>query len=287
MALVESLQRAIDYMEEHLLDQISIEGIAKQANLSTYHFQRIFTILTDMSVGEYLRRRRLTLAAQQLSSANCKVIDLAYKYGYDTPESFSKAFRKQHGVTPSEMRKGIGKTQAYNRLVIQVNLKGAEPMEYRIVEKDAFQVVGVKRELACSADGASPAPAIGQFWAELNGNGTVNQLTQLINGDIKGALGITANYDEEKNVIDYWIGVERHGDVPEGFSSTEVPASKWAVFGVRGPVMDAMPQTWKKIYSEWFPSNTYEHTGAASLEVYTDADPTKPDAHSEIWVPIK
>ena len=287
MALVESLQRAIDYMEEHLLDQITIEGIAKQANLSPYHFQRIFTILTDVSVGEYLRRRRLTLAAQQLSSGDCKVIDIAYKYGYDTPESFSKAFRKQHGVTPSEMRRGIGKTQAYNRLVIQVNLKGAEPMEYRIVEREAFQVVGVKRELPCSADGASPAPAIGRFWAELNQDGTVGRLSQLIDGDIDGVIGITANYDEGRNVIDYWIGVERRGDVPKRFSSTDVAASKWAVFEVYGPVSDAMPQTWKKIYSEWFPSNTYEHNGSASLEVYKSDDPTKRDAYSEIWVPIK
>ncbi|OCA92864.1 helix-turn-helix transcriptional regulator [Pseudobacillus wudalianchiensis] len=105
MALVESLQKAIDYMEEHLTDKITIEEIAKQANISPFHFQRTFVILTDMSVGEYLRRRRLTLAAQELSNASIKIIDLALKYGYDTPESFSKAFRKQHGMAPSEVLK--------------------------------------------------------------------------------------------------------------------------------------------------------------------------------------
>lgn len=130
-------------MEEHLLDHITIEEIAKQANISPSHLQRIFMILTDISVGEYLRHRRLTLAAQELSSTNSKIIDIAFKYGYDTPESFSKAFRKQHGVTPSESRKGIGKLQSYNRLTIQVSLKGAVPMKYRIVERDAFQVTGL------------------------------------------------------------------------------------------------------------------------------------------------
>lgn len=287
MALVESLQKAIDYMEEHILDQITIEGIAEQATISPYHFQRIFMILTDRSVGEYLRRRRLTLAAQELSSTRCKIIDIAYKYGYDTPESFSKAFRKQHGVTPREMRNGVGKMKAYNRLVIQVNLKGAEPMNYRIVERDAFQVVGVKRVVPCSEEGRSPARGIAQFWGEVNGNGTVHQLIGHMDGDIQGLLGITGDYDEEKNVIDYWIGVESRGEGSDEFSRIDISASKWAVFEVRGPVPDAVTQTWKKIYSEWFPSNNFDHTGSASLEVYKDADPTKPDAYSEIWVPIK
>jgi AraC family transcriptional regulator len=102
MGWVESLQKAIDYMENHLLDDISIESIAKQANVSEFHFQRIFSVLTDITVGEYLRRRRLTLAAQELSTTDSKVIEVALKYGYDTPESFSKAFRRQHGITPSQ-----------------------------------------------------------------------------------------------------------------------------------------------------------------------------------------
>lgn len=107
MAWVESLQKAINYMEEHLLEEITIDDIANQANASTFHFQRTFSVLTDVSVGEYLRRRRLTLAAEELAKTNAKIIELAYKYGYDTPEAFAKAFRKQHGVTPSEARKGI------------------------------------------------------------------------------------------------------------------------------------------------------------------------------------
>lgn len=148
MAWVESLQKAIDYMEEHLLDEhLTISKISKHANSSAFHFQRIFSILTEISVGEYLRRRRLTLAAQELVRTNSKIIDLACKYGYDTPKAFSKAFRRQHGVTPTEARNGIGKLKNYNRLIIQVNLKGAEPMQYKIVEKQGFQVIGVKREL--------------------------------------------------------------------------------------------------------------------------------------------
>ena len=147
MEWVESLQKAIDYIEKHLLEDISIEEIAKEVNFSTFHFQRTFSILTDMSIGEYVRRRRLTLAAHELTRSDKKVIDIAYKYGYDTPEAFAKAFRRQHGISPSEARKHIGKLKSYNRLVIQVNLKGAEPMNVKIVEKEAIQVVGVKRFL--------------------------------------------------------------------------------------------------------------------------------------------
>lgn len=285
MALVESLQKAIDYMEEHILDNITIEDIAKQANVSPFHFQRTFMILTGMSVGEYLRRRRLTLAAQELCSTNSKIIDIAYKYGYDTPESFSKAFRKQHGVSPSEARKGMGILKSYNRLTIQINLKGAEPMKYRIVEREAFQVAGVKREFLCPE--GPGIPGVPEFWDEVNENGTLNQLLQLNNGQIKGLLGIIDNYNEEKNTIDYWIAVEHDGTVLNEFSNFEFPASKWAVFEVRGPIPTAIVNAWKQIYSEWFPSNGYEPAGIAPFEVYKESDPTKPDAYSEIWVPIK
>jgi AraC family transcriptional regulator len=288
MALVESMQKAINYMEEHLLDPISIEDIAIQASMSPFHFQRTFAILTDISVGEYLRRRRLTLAAQELSSNNCKIIDLAYKYGYDTPESFSKAFRRQHGVTPSDMRKGIGKLQSYNRLTIQVNLKGAEPMRYQIVERDGFQVVGIKEEFSfAECETEEGFTGIPKMWDEVNHNGTTESLFTLNNGQIKGVLGICIDNTQMKEVLDYWIATEYDGAVPEELSSIEIPPSKWAVFEVKGAMPDAMQKVWKQIYSEWFPSNGYEHAGTASLEVYPESDYNHPNSYSEIWVPIK
>ena len=287
MTWVKSMQQAIDYMETNLLERITIEDIARQAHVSPFHFQRLFMILTDVSVGEYLRRRRLTLAAQELTSSNYKIIDLAYKYGYDTPEAFSKAFRKHHGVTPSEARKGLGKLQSYNRLIIQVNLKGAIPMKYRIEERDEIRVVGVKREIACNAEGGSPAQGIAEFWAELNRNGTVHRLIQLMDGDIKGPLGVTCNFNEESNTIEYWIGVEQRGEVPSEFSSTELLPAKWVIFEVNGPVPTAMPKAWKQIYSEWFPSNGYEPEEQPPFEVYLDSNPMNENAINEIWIAVK
>lgn len=284
MAWVESLQKAIDYMEEHLLEPITIEEISRQANVSPYHFQRTFLILTDLTVGEYLRQRRLTLAAQELSGTDCKIIDLAYKYGYETPEAFTKAFRKQHGVTPSEARKGNEKLQSYNRLSIQVKLKGAEPMKYQIVERDAFQVIGVKRVCPC---GEAEGPGIPEFWEEAHKDGTVSRLVASLNGEIKGLLGITDNYDAKRNTIDYWIAAEYAGELPEGLSSIQIPASRWVVFEVRGPAPAAMRETWKRIYSEWIPSNGYKPADIAAIEAYIDPDLNSPHSLNQIWLAIQ
>jgi AraC family transcriptional regulator len=287
MGWVESLQKAINYMEERILEDISMESIAKQANTSEFHFQRTFAILTDVSVGEYLRRRRLSLAAQELSNTDHKIIDLAYKYGYDTPEAFSKAFRRQHGITPSEARKNIGKLNCFNRLVIQVNLKGAEPMRYKIVERESFQVAGIKKEFSLINE--ENLKGIPKMWDEVNGDGTVEKIARLNNGEIKGILGVCVDkrLTQSEQSIDYWIAAEYKGEASADFLTLDIPASKWGVFEVHGPMPDAMPKVWKQIFSEWFPSNQYEHAGTPELEVYSDEDPSNPDLYSEIWIPLK
>lgn len=287
MGWVESLQKAIDYMEENLLEDITIESIAQQANASVFHFQRTFTILTDLSIAEYLRNRRLTLAAEELSSTDCKIIDLAYKYGYETPEAFSKAFRKQHGVTPSEARKNIGKLKSYNRLMIQVNLKGVEPMKYKIVERESFKVVGIKREFSLVNE--ENQIGIPKLWDEVNANGTSDVLFKVNNGQIKGVLGVCVDKrgTHSEQTMDYWVATEYEGDTPKELLSLDIPAAKWAVFEVHGAMPDAMQKAWKQIFTEWFPSSKYEHAHGPELEVYSDDDPFSPDLYSEIWIPIK
>ncbi|WP_277584856.1 AraC family transcriptional regulator [Psychrobacillus antarcticus] len=287
MGWVESIQQAISYIEDHLLEDLSMEQIAKEANSSVFHFQRTFSILTDTSLGDYIRRRRLTLAAQELLNTDNKIIDISYKYGYDTPESFTKAFRKQNGITPSEARKSIGKIISYNRLIIQVNLKGAEPMKYKIVEKESFQAVGVKRIYNCkNGDNTRGIPL---FWDDVHADGTNDLLFQLNNGEIEGVLGVCvadAAY-QENSLIEYWIAADHVGEVPENLAAITIPASKWVVFEVHGPMPNAMQNTWKQIYAEWFPSNPYEPAGTPELEVYFDDNPSSENYYSEIWIPIK
>ncbi|MFK3939233.1 GyrI-like domain-containing protein [Alkalihalobacillus sp. NPDC078783] len=289
MAWVESIQKAIEYMEENILEDMTIDNIAKQANVSPFHFQRTFSVLTECSVGEYIRRRRLTLVGKELLTSDTKIIDLAYKYGYDTPEAFSKALRRQHGVTPSEVRNQKGKLQSYNRLVIQVTLKGAEPMKYSVVEKNEFQIIGVKREFS-SVGEEENIKGIPEFWEEVNQNGTSDMLFQLNDGVVKGVLGVCGEVSEEQkkdSVFEYWVATSHAGKAPEGMASLRLPASKWAVFEVHGPMPTAMHHAWKQIYSEWFPSTGYVHAGIPEFECYTDEDPSSPDLYSEIWIPIK
>ncbi|SFC91709.1 transcriptional regulator, AraC family [Bacillus sp. OV322] len=282
MGWVESLQKAIDYMEDHLLEDMDMKQIAKEANSSVFHFQRTFALLTDVSVGEYLRRRRLTLAAQELVRSQCKIIDLAYKYGYDTPEAFSRAFRRQHGVKPSEVRKNHGKLNAYNRLIIQVTLKGRDPMKYKIVERESFQVVGVKREFSLA--GGENLKGIPLFWNDVHSDGTNDVLLSLDNGRM---YGICVDKSSENQQMDYWIAAEYGGEVPEGLSAFTMPSSKWSVFEVHGAMPDAIQKAWKQIMSEWFPSGHYQHGGTPEMEVYSDGDPSSPDYYSEIWIPVK
>ena len=287
MGWVESIQQAISYIEDHLLEDLPIEQIAKEANSSVFHFQRTFSILTDMSLGDYIRRRRLTLAAQELLNTDNKIIDVSYKYGYETPESFTKAFRKQHGITPSEARKNIGKIISYNRLIIQVNLKGVEPMKYKIVEKESFQAVGVKRIYNCK--NGENTHGIPLFWDDVHADGTNDLLFQLNNGEIEGVLGVCVADEayQENSLIEYWIAVNHVGEVPENLAAITIPASKWVVFEVHGPMPDAMQNTWKQIYAEWFPSNPFEPAGTPELEVYTDGNPSSENYYSEIWISIK
>ncbi|HLQ70414.1 MAG TPA: AraC family transcriptional regulator [Bacillota bacterium] len=289
MTWVESIQKAIEYMEKNIMEDIKIDSIANQANVSPYHFQRTFAVLTEMTVGDYIRKRRLTLAGKELLTTDAKIIDVAYKYGYDTPEAFSKAFRRQHKVTPSEARKNKGKLQSYNRLIIQVTLKGAEPMKYSVVEKNAFRIVGIKREFSSVAEEENVV-GIPEFWEEVNQNGTSDLLFQMNDGVVKGTLGVCGEISEEQKktgVFDYWVGTSYVGEVPEGMLALEIPACKWAVFEVRGPMPTAMQNTWKQIFSEWFPSTGYEHAGTPEFELYTDEDPNHPDLYSEIWIPIR
>lgn len=281
MNWIESLQHAINYMEEHLLEPITIQHIADQAHLSPFYFQRNFALLTDVTVAEYLRRRRLTLAAHELVHSDNKIIDLAHKYGYDTPESFSKAFRRQHGIAPSETRKHSTSLKSYNRLVIQVNLKGVEPMNYKIIEHPGFSLVGIK-QIFSYEDGEN-LREIPKMWQKAYHDGIEDQLFELNNGAISGILGVCVDQSElQDKQMEYWIATAYNGDTPEGLSHLQIPASKWSVFEVEGPMPASMQNLWKQIIAEWFPSNSYEHAYLPELEVYGG-----PNVAPQIWIPIK
>lgn len=159
-------------------------------------------------------------------------------------------------------------------------------MKHRIVERQAFQVIGVNREFPYEVEDGG-ITAFQNFWNTIHENGTFNQLEQLRSGETKGLLGIWAEVNKDENKMDYYVAVEYSGGVPVGLKSIDFPASKWVVFEVQGPFPSALASTWERIYSEWFPSTGYVPNEVKPFEVYIETDPKNLNAYNEIWVAIK
>ena len=287
MNYIQGLQNAIDYIEEHLTDDLDIEEIAAQSGLSTFYFQRIFNILCDYSLGEYIRNRRLTLAGNELSGTDEKVIDIALKYGYDTPESFSRAFSRFHGITPSQAKKNSSPLKSFSRLSVEIHLKGGNIMDYKIVKKDAFKVL--QKISTQSIDDEQNKNTIPDFWTQSHQDGTVYKLLELAT-DRTNIFGICyGNTPNNKKTFEYSIAAlcGDNTEIPDGFSIKEIPARTWAVFECIGPMPDAVQNTWHKICSEFFPTANYEPTYEMDIEAYPAGVMTSPDYRTEIWVTVK
>lgn len=287
MNYTQGLQNAIDYIEEHLTDDLDIEEIAAQSGLSAFYFQRIFNILCDYSLGEYIRNRRLTLAGNELSGTDEKVIDIALKYGYDTPESFSRAFSRFHGITPSQAKKNSSPLKSFSRLSVEIHLKGGNIMDYKIVKKDAFKVL--EKISTHSIDDEQNKNTIPDFWTQSHQDETVQKLFDLTT-DKTNIFGICyGDTLNNKKTFEYSIAAlcNDNTEIPDGFSVKEIPARTWAVFECIGPMPDAIQNTWHKICSEFFPTANYEPTYEMDIEAYPAGVMTSPDYRTEIWVTVK
>lgn len=283
MNWISDLNNALDYIEANLDQNLDIGEIAAQAYTSKFHFQRLFYAIAGYKLSEYIRLRRLTLAAKDLTSTDLKVIDIALKYGYETPEAFSKAFKKLHGIPPSAVRKGCQKLQAVPPLTFQLTVKGEKRMDYQVVEKEAFKLTGYKRRVTTrNNENFKVIPA---FWEALHKEGKVDRLFQQSpDGDV---IGAAVNFDGDEN-FDYLIAVRAQAlDGMDGEVITvDIPASKWAIFSGVGELPEAIQKTWKQIYHEWFPATTYEHAGTAELEVYPAECESEEGMRYEVWIPI-
>ncbi len=285
MEWLNRLNRAIDYIEGNLLSEVKVNVAAREAASSVFHFQRSFMILTGVTVSEYVRRRRLTLAAQELATTNgIKVIDVALKYGYETPESFTKAFSKLHGLPPSQVKQKGVNLKAFPRITFTLSIKGVVGMNYRIIEKGSFKMVGKSLKVS-SADGEN-LRAIPAFWTQCNNDGSSEKICGI--NPSKPMLGVCMNdFDKEMNTFTYLIAVESEDKDTQGLEIHEVPASTWAVFESVGPMPTAIQDVWKRIYSEWFPATGYEHAGLPELEVYYEGDTSSENYSCEVWIPVK
>ena len=271
---ITGFQESIDYMEQNLTEALAVDEIAGKAALSPFYYQRIFGALCGMTVGEYIRARRMTLAAQELAGSDAKVIDVALKYGYDSPDSFAKAFQRFHGVTPSQAREPGAPLRSLAPLHLKITMEGGSMLDYRIMERAPFTIVGRKRRFHTETS-YQEIPKFWEAWA----------------ADKKGLQGMFGLcMDMDGKDFDYWIAdlYAPWQDIPEGCETYSIPGSLWAEFLCRGPLPDSLQSVNTQIWSEWLPTlKGYSLAGNYSLEVYGPPTEKPEDYESYIWIPLK
>lgn len=268
---IEGMQNSISYIEDNLCNELDINDIAACSYVSAFHFQRIFSALCGITVGDYIRNRRLTLAAEELSGENAKVIDIAIKYGYSSPDSFTRAFQKFHGVLPSAARSGA-ELRSYAPLHIKITLEGGNIMEYKILEKSAFTVMGRAR----SFDTETSYTEIPKFWSE--------HFASPDGKEVCGMYGVCLDVDGKN--FDYMIADNYipWKEVPKGFITRTIPACTWAVFPCTiGTLQSVNTQMW----SEWLPNcKEYKLGGNFNIELYDKPADDHQKTYTEIWLPV-
>lgn len=281
------MNEAMRYIEENLTNEIDYKVIARLAHCSEYHFKRMFSFLAGMTLSEYIRRRRLSLAALELTSSDIKIIDLAIKYGYHSPDSFTRAFQQLHGVTPSEAKNNGQPLKAYPLMTFQLSIRGGNEMNYRIEQKEAFNIVGIMKRVPIIFEGENPE--ITAMWKSLTME-KIDQLKKLSNVEPVGIIQASTNFSEgrmqERAELDQYIGVATTLEYPVEYSKLEVPALTWAIFESTGPFPSALQETWGRIYSEWLPSSIYQVTEGPEILSIKGRDLTSPTVQCEIWIPI-
>jgi AraC family transcriptional regulator len=284
----ERMERAIDYLERGLYGPVDLERAAAEANCSTFHFFRMFEVITGLGPAEYLRRRRLSEAALALSGGGDeKVIDLALRYGYESPDAFSRAFRREFGCLPSEARSEGARLLSYPRLGFSVVLKGDKPMEYRIEKGPALELAGVGVEVGTkNGENFSAVPA---FWDGVMADGRFKALIAKARPGGIGVCGVCRDFDMPLGTFTYSIAIDAPADMagmPPGSERFVVPASTWGKFTSRGPLRPNYQEMVKRIFSEWMPASEWEHAGTAEIEFYPEGDPSSADYWCEYWVPL-
>ncbi len=282
MDWLERLNTAIDYIEQNLDGKISIDTAARIACCSSFHFQRMFSYIANVPLAEYIRRRRMTKAAFEILENNERIIDLAYKYGYESPTSFTRAFASVHGVSPSAARTEGIHLKAYPKISFQITIKGEAKMDYRIEKKDEFRVVGVRAHFEMNVE--MNFAEVPKLWSRTVESGMFQKIIELSNQEPCGVLGVCTCMNGKD--FDYYIASSTNLPVPEGMYEYIVPAATWAIFECTGPMPQAIQQLQTRIISEWLPSSGYEYADAPDIEVYPPGDVTSKDYTTEVWLPV-
>lgn len=278
MEWIERLNRAMNYIEGNLTQEIDYDKTARIACCSVYHFQRMFAYMADIPLSEYIRRRRMSLAAVDLQCGE-KVLDVSTKYCYSSPTAFNRAFQAIHGVAPSLIKEGGMTLKSFPPISFHITIKGVEEMNYRIEKKEEFRIIGIAQPLEKEVE--KNFSIVPLMWQKAHMEGTVDRLISMMNGQPAGLLGVSICNDSED--WQYFIAVASSLPVDQTLREYMVPASTWAVFSGSG-TGQSIQDLERRIVMEWLPTSGYEYANAPDIEVYYNPDPQ--NTQYEVWVPV-
>ena len=283
MSWLKQFNDTIDFIENNLTEDISAKDIEKVSFSSSNHFNRMFFVLSGMTLNEYIRKRRLSLAASDIVGSNNKIIDVAYKYQYKTPEAFSKAFKQFHKITPREARKETGNLISFPKLSFQLTIKGGEIVEYKITKKDNLNFIGYSIDVTTKNEqNFKDIPA---FWQEVMADERF--MTLLQHADELNVVGICYDWNLGDDKFKYMIGIRNSEVEIEGTNRISFEPDVFAEFKAVGKLPESLQKTTDFIYREWFPSSNYEHSAGPEIEVYTKGDTTSDDYVCYYLVPVQ
>lgn len=290
---IQLIQQAICYMEEHILEDISYVEAAKNVHMSNYNFHRTFSFVAGMTANEYIRKRRLTLAAQELQTTDISVLDAAYKYGYESPESFSKAFLRFHGSTPKQAKRKGARLHLFNPLVIKIILEGGSIMDYRIEHRESQQFITLVRPFPNEISNDGDDHSISDFWGECYERNLIEPMKSLRAEGSRDLYGLCSPVKENETHFNYGIGVVIDEDTDKeklerllknGYSIWKTEPADYAVFKCFGPDGDCLSEMWSKFFKEFVPQTGYMQTDDTDYEIYFEKGEN--DLFCELWVPV-
>ncbi|MEV5340701.1 AraC family transcriptional regulator [Streptomyces sp. NPDC052676] len=288
--MLERLNQAMGHIEGHLDESVDVAELARIAATSEYHLRRMFSALAGMPLSEYIRRRRLTVAGAEVLAGREPLLDIAVRYRYGSGEAFARAFRAVHGVGPGEARRTGAALVSQPRLTFRLTVEGSSSMRYRVVDRTAFTVVGLKTRVPLVHHG--PNQAIIDFVRGIDRT-VLDHLEKLSDQEPRGIVAVCDDLDPsraEGTELDYYQGVITSGTAPEaapeGTATLTVPPGTWAVFTTSGPAPQAVQELWRDVFTEWFPATPYRsRPGPEILRTRLSADGT--EAEAELWLPVE
>lgn len=280
MDWIDRLNEAVRYIEDNLTGEIEYEKLGQIACCSAYHFQRMFNYIAGVPLSEYIRRRKMSLAAVDIQGGEAKIIDVAAKYGYASPTAFNRAFQSVHGVSPSEVRGEGVPIKSFPPITVKVTVKGVEEMNYRIETGKAFRIVG--KSFPLSREIERNFAEVPQMWQGAVEDGTIEKIVSLMNGEPRGVLGVSVCTDGEE--WRYYIAVSSAAEIDDALEEYVVPGCTWAVFPGSG-TGKSIQELEGRIVTEWLPTSGYEFTNGPDIEVYFEPNPE--NTAYEVWIPVR